>query len=786
MDGLSPRRIVQRAVIAVIVIAGLWLGARFQPFPEVQEFLNQPLTRVFLDNRGGVLYRDHLTDGTEREWTDLNEIPRGVIRAFLAGEDSRYYLHPGVDPASMLRAALQNLGAGSVVSGASTITMQLARLITPHRGGIRGKLTEAWNALRLETRFSKDEILELYLNRVPFGRGAEGVTSAARKYFGVSIDSMSPARAVVLSILPRSPSAYDPRENPLALLEAAGRVAEGMTPPISHQALARAVEDSRRALPVPRDFSAPHLSIRLAQDLPRQAGGEPADRSRIRTTIDPDIQGAARGLFSQALYKARESRIHNGAVLVVHNQTGEVRAYVGSGDFFDDEHAGQIDGVRIRRQPGSTLKPFLYAMAMEEGYTAASILPDIPLELGGAEVYIPLNFDNSYSGPVRLREALASSLNVPAVWTVSRLGVQNFASFLQNLGMDIEDQREGLGTGIALGNVEVTLEELTRAYTSFTNQGSPRNLRYLLPSEGKSYSNPVAATGISGLNHSATGILQNGSPSPISPEAAGIIRDILSDSGARTRGFGDYQLLKTKVPSFFKTGTANQFTNIWAVGASPEYTVGVWMGNVHGQTVQGTTGSSLPAWVAVEILEAFTPPGTQFPEPPNTRQVWVSAISGMAVAPSHPFAISELVPLGVTPPQDNWHREDGSIVYPPEFQPWALDALDLSAQTWQSPGQESWARILQPLDGAQFFDDPYLRLSGSQSIGVRAIGTTPEAVLYHNTREVARGALPLATIITPHGGSNILKLVSPGDGTVLHGVVFYLGREGSDSRTDRE
>jgi penicillin-binding protein 1C len=745
----------------VLGLLGLYGIARFSPFPELSDFMEHPISREILDRRGGLLYREHLEDGTRRQWTDLSRIPRSVRGAFLAGEDRRFYSHPGIDPLAILRAGYQNLTRSRTISGASTISMQLARIIAPHGGGIPGKITEMWNAVRLETRYSKDQILELYLNRIPFGRGNEGVTSASLAYFAIPVQALSPAQAAVLSVIPRSPTNYDPLRNPERLNHAAILVGERMHPPQTVSEISAAVEEARGIQPPGDPMVAPHFSLRVIREHPQDLHLHPSVRSRFRTSLDPQIQRTAEALISQAISDAEDNRVQNGAVLVIDNKTGEILAYVGSPDFFRDEISGQIDGVQIRRQPGSTLKPFLYGLALDLGYTAASILPDIPLALGGSEVYIPQNFNRSFSGPVRMRDALASSLNVPAVWMVSRLGVQNFVDQMIRLGFDLETQRHSVGTGIALGNIEVSLEELTRGYTSLVNHGEILTLHFT----HSTHQEPM---------NTAT---QNNTTPGMTARSAGIIRDILGDAGSRSRGFGEYRLLRTSYPSFFKTGTANQFSNIWAIGGSPDITVGVWMGNVHGQSVQAVTGSSLPARIVEALLDHFSTRQSQFPEIPDVHQVWISSISGMAVDSHRSYAIQEYFPLGTYPDLDTWHQgANGQIRYPAEFIPWARDYQFSHYADSSGSGGSSWGRILYPNNQAQYYLDPYLEADGSQALRIEAVGEANWIFIHLNGMVIGSGELPLRLHKPLQPGQHTLELRDL-EGTVLDRVVFRVGNQ---------
>ncbi|MDT8287994.1 MAG: transglycosylase domain-containing protein, partial [Elusimicrobiales bacterium] len=445
---------------------------------------------------------------------------------------------------AVLRAFFANRSSGRVVSGASTVSMQLARRIAPAGYGMRAKIIEAWNALRLELRLPKREILELWLNTLPLGANVEGIASGSREYFGREAEVLSLEESALLALIPRNPRRYAPaagnseaRDAALTLLRRAGYNAD------SAAVTAALGEAEERAQVAGYPFLAPHF-VRLAASRYRGRGESP-----VATTLDVKLQRLLEDAVASRVASAAEFRIGNGAAVALSSQTGEVLAWTGSADFFDSESRGQIDGVRIRRQPGSTIKPFLYALALESGMTPATLLPDVPLAFGGEAVYTPENFSATYHGPVRLRVALASSLNIPAVYTVTRVGVAPFVERLLALGFDsLEAQRESVGSGIALGNAELSLLELTVGFSVFMREGvylPPR----LFPDEPKEPGRHV-----------------------IDPAAAFLVRDILSSEGGRIPGFGSSSILNTSFDAMFKTGTSNQFANIWALGATEKLT----------------------------------------------------------------------------------------------------------------------------------------------------------------------------------------------------------------------
>ncbi|AFG36554.1 membrane carboxypeptidase/penicillin-binding protein PbpC [Spirochaeta africana DSM 8902] len=716
-----------------VVLLSVWLLLRFTPFPELQQFLQRPFSTLLVDRYGEPLRYLHPADGTRRIRTELQDLPAWVPAAVIAAEDRRFMLHYGIDGAAVLRAASQNIRGGGRVSGASTISMQLARLAAPHRGGLRGKAAEAWNAMRLEARYSKHELLQMYLNALPFGSGVEGIESASRRFFGVSAAGLSPEEAVLLAVIPRRPASLNPHSFPERAVRTALPSAAAAGVNADEQMLLAAIQAGQaRAAGYHEPFEAPHLADRISRELTpaqRAAGGS------LRTTLDLELQHRLEDLLYARLRAAGDSRIHNGAALVLDHHRGEVLAYVGSHDYFDDQNSGMIDAVRIRRQPGSTLKPFLYALALEAGFTAATILPDTPQAFGAEEAYIPQNFSRRFAGPVRLRTALSSSLNIPAVHTVVRLGVGAFADHLEDLGFSsVADQRDRVGAGIALGNVEVSLLELATAFSVFAGDGNLPEYRVLLPTDhtsGPALNQPAyPAHGISHPHYDAATVQ--------------IIRDILADQADRVLGFGADSVLNTSFPSIAKTGTANQFSNIWALAADPDYTVGVWMGNIHGETVIGRPGSSLPATVAMQLLQDIHETGRRFPPADAVHQVRISPISGMRYDPPGGGSIPELFPHGEYPPEDTWHSYPGGpIRYPPEYQDWVRDMGFRSAGGAADGRAATRVRIQSPNDGARFYRDPYIS-ERHQSIGVVVTSDGQEPIqLYWNDSLAAEGHSPL-------------------------------------------
>ncbi|MDR1025668.1 MAG: transglycosylase domain-containing protein [Treponema sp.] len=713
----------------VVLVAAVRLVLALVPYPELVEYRSRSRGLVIRDRNGAVLRVLPADDGVKREWVDLEDIPPGVVRTFVRAEDRRFFLHPGVDPVAAAGSAVQNMRAGRIVSGASTITMQLARLIRAHRPGLRGKLGEAWDALRLEARLSKKEILELWFNGIPFGSNIEGLAAMTRARFGIPVGRLDDSKAALLAVIPRRPALYDPASDPDAAVRAALALSRraGLNPDgdVLRAAAAEASTPAGEATATDRaPFYAPHFTDRLA--------GLPEARSvkQVTASLDLPLQLFAEERLLAELRGLRNNRVSNGAILAIENETGAVRVYVGSASWFDDSISGKIDGVQVRNQPGSCLKPFLYALALDSGFTPQDILPDLPSVFGGTEAYIPANFNRRFNGPIRLRLALASSLNIPAVYLLECLGVRNFEEYLAALGFDSVAASMGThGTGLALGNAEVSLEELVRGFSAFPRGGTPADFRF------------IEEDTTDGTNGSTV----------MSPFAAWVISDILSDRGSRFVGFGPAPTLATEFPAMFKTGTANQFQHIWALGATRRFTVGVWMGNFSGETVVGSTGSSIPARIARDLLTALEQPDGSAkvraprgdtpqdagrwgnreagehpggPRPAAIREARICALSGMVAGPFCPGTVREWTFGSGQNASCTWHA-GGETRFPPEYRAWLTERFRSGGIIAGSGG----GRIRIPLPGSVYYLDSALPPE-AQALRIETAAFSPGAFVY--------------------------------------------------------
>ena len=538
------------------------------------------LSMQVVDRDGQLIREARSKAGKLSSRVSIAELAPTVVPALLAAEDARFYRHPGVDPFAIVRAMGQAVMQRKLVSGASTLTQQLARALVPRPRTALGKWHEMAIALRIEASLSKQQILEEYLNRVEFGPNLRGIDAASRHYFDKPAAQLDLAEAAALVSIPRGPTLYDPTRGTHALLRRRDRVlermlAQGLT---SHEAARTAELEPLCLTRGSVQGGTEHLVQGLVSGaLAPELRGERVQR--LNTTIDSGLEREVSELSRRAARSIADYGASSVSVVVVDNATGDVLAYVGSPDFYAVRALGQNDGARALRQPGSALKPFVYAAAMTRlGMTPATRLPDLELRLPTSEgVYSPKNYDGRFHGPVLLRDALANSLNVPAVYTASRVGPERVLELLHRAGFaSLEDSAEHYGAALALGDGEVKLSELAQAYSMLARGGELLPLRY--------YRSAVLASGAS---------LTREIPPATRVIEPGIVRqltDILADDLARAPEFGVGGPLAFPFPVAAKTGTSKGFRDNWTIGFTREITVAVWAGNFDGTPMTGSTG----------------------------------------------------------------------------------------------------------------------------------------------------------------------------------------------------
>lgn len=696
-------RLALKILSAFFILSAIFLLIlRFSPYPALREFRKHPVSTRIFDCRGNLIQIHALENGVRREFVPLDEIPGFVTQAFIDGEDRHFYSHHGIDFAAIVRAAFQNTKELRTVSGASTITMQLARMIRPNKNRtILVKMREAFDALRLEARLSKKEILEAYLNNVPFGFNADGVASAVRTFFSKNLSELTEDEARCLSVSVRRPALYNPFE----------------------------VSETARAFSYP--FEMPHF-VRYLSNLPDSPIGR---LSEVQTTADLSIQHHAEDLLSSAVAQYGENRLSNGAILVCDTQTGAILAWVGSADFFDEAHNGQVDGVLSFRQPGSSMKPFLYALALESGFMPSSVLPDIPMEFGFENLYVPQNFNNRFNGPVRFRVALASSLNIPAVYLLNEIGLDSYLKKLSSLGFkSLEDSDPGLS--VALGSAEVSIFEMTQAFSVFARDGVFIPLWAIDDERFRTEQEKAEEKQVFDVN------------------TVRIISDILSDKDARALGFGYSQTFQTPFPAMFKTGTANQYQNITALGSTPHYTVGVWMGNFSGETVIGKTGSSIPAKIAREILVGLQGnSGKDFKKPAQFKKERICALSGLKAGENCPDTVKEFVPVSEKIEKCGWHTQNGTN-YPAQYATW----FRLKNRSGQVSEKGTPLKIVSPRNGSLFYYDDSVPLFRQKLVVEATGGSEDEAEFFVDGKLLGKTARPFVQQVPIERGEHQIQV----------------------------
>ncbi len=568
---------------------------RYQPGPTPRLFQT---TRLY--DRLGVLIAERWDEG-RRTWVPLSRIARPLIDATIATEDATFYYNLGVDPARIAGAALQNAQQGQVVSGASTITMQLARnlFLGPddrYDQNMDRKMLEAGLAQELNMLFSKDEILEMYLNLLNYGNLAYGPEAAAQTYFGKSAADLTLAEATLLAGIPQQPANLDPFRH-FDAAKARQRVVLDLM--VRHRFLTPVQADAVYAEPLAlqtaaaqRANRAPHFVQFVEQNLAQRLGLDDLRRSGliITTTLDLEMQELAQSIVTEKVAELQPKvDLSNAALVALRPGSGEILAMVGSADFTNTAISGQVNVTTSPRQPGSAIKPVLYATAFDDNLISpATVLWDTPVTytVSAGNVYTPRNYDETFHGPVTARTALANSFNIPAIKLLDAVGVERMLEKAQAMGLrSLNRDGTWYGLSLTLGGGEVTLLDLTTAFATLANQGT-----YVEPE-------PILAVA-DALGQPLTNLPRAAPRQAVSPAAAFLVTDILSDNVARTPAFGANSPLKLSQPAAAKTGTTSDWRDNWTVGYTPYLAAGVWAGNSDGRPMKNTTGltGAAPIW----------------------------------------------------------------------------------------------------------------------------------------------------------------------------------------------
>lgn len=702
-------------VVALGAAVGLlyfWLLADLPPITAVEQRLIRPTTQI-LDRKGRLLYEVLDPDAGKQLTLDLAAFPQACVAATLATEDSRFYLHPGVDPIAILRAFWQNYRAGGdIVSGGSTLTQQLARnlLMEPrerYEQSLRRKLREAWLAWRLERRYTKNELLALYLNQTYYGNFAFGLEAAAQIFFAKPVAQLSRAECALLAGLVQYPTGYNPLQEPataklrqltvLRLMRDADYLTQAEVGEISAEPLRY-----RSRL---FDIEAPHF-VMYVQDLLLQQLGPERLRDgglRVLTSLDLDLQHQAERAVGHRLDLINcripgvcdkqtdpNRRVDNAAAVILDSHTGAILAMVGSPNYFDERIQGNVNGALVLRQPGSAIKPLTYAAALDPTWstqvglsplTPASIIADLPTTFyvkdknGGNVPYVPVNYDRLFHGPVSVRTALANSYNIPAVKVLDRIGVNTLQQLATQAGISTFTGEAGLA--LTLGGSEVKLLELTAAYGILVD-GRRLNTKAI---------QEIERVRDGEIGQSATqspNLLLSQSPHQvISPQTAYLITDILADNVARIPAFGEGSVVELPFPAAVKTGTTTDWRDNWTIGYTTERIVGVWVGNADNTPmldVSGIDGAG-PIWRDL-MLAAHTHTPTPFARPAGVAEILICAPSGLLPTQSCPRIRHERFLTGSEPTQaDN------------QFQPRRIDLATRLIATAATPSERIGERV---------------------------------------------------------------------------------------------
>ncbi|WP_145576617.1 peptidoglycan glycosyltransferase PbpC [Yersinia alsatica] len=569
-------------LIVVLFPTALWLADRLWPLPLTEA----QVARVVVAEDGTPLWRFADADGVWRYPVSLHDVSPYYLQALLTFEDRWFYRHPGVNPLSLIRAAGQDLRAGKILSGGSTLSMQVARLIDPHPRTLLGKLRQVWRTAQLEWHFSKDQILEIYLNRAPFGGTLQGIGAASWTYLGKPPSQLTPAEAALLAALPQAPSRLRPDRYPLRAKAARDKV---LTRLAGYQVWsAQQVADIKQEDIWLAPRQVPQLAPLLARRL--TSGNQ---REVIQTTLDAGLQRQLEEMAAGWRHQLPEKT--SLGLLVVDHTSMNVRAYLGSVDFQDDSRFGHVDMVSAWRSPGSTLKPFLYAMALDDGLIhAESLLQDVPRRFGD---YRPGNFDTGFHGPVSASEALVRSLNLPAVQLLEAYGPKRFTANLRNGGLNLRfPLHSEPSLAVILGGTGSRLDQLVATYSAFARGGMAATLRF----------EPQQQVQERRL---------------FSAGAAWITRRIMA---GEARPLPD-DILPATVPLAWKTGTSYGYRDAWAIGINARYTIGVWVGRPDGTPVAGQFGyaTAIPILNQVNnvLMTALQQNGRRLPVDPRPSSV---------------------------------------------------------------------------------------------------------------------------------------------------------------------
>jgi 1A family penicillin-binding protein len=640
---------VALALLASLAMIYASMVAQLPSAQELRVRSHQFATTQILDREGNLLWEIIDPTGGRRTNISLNQISPYLLQATLATEDRYFYVNVGVDPIAIMRAIRDNLAERQIVSGASTITQQLARdvFLSPEERtetSFARKLKEAILAVEINRRYSKNQILETYFNQIYYGNLAYGVEAAAQTYFGKPASALNLAEAALLAGLPQSPALHDPYLNPdrakarqavvLDLMVEAGQISRAEAEAARLAALEFRDPNFRVAVPHFIAFVRQELEQNVPPPFIYQAG------LKVYTTLDPRLQAIAEEEVQAQVAALAGQNVTNGALVALDVASGQILAMVGSKDFWDTQIEGQVNMALSPRQPASTMKPLTYLAAFEQfGWTPSTLLMDTPVRYPQADgqVYEPHNIDYRIHGPVSLRAALANSYNIPAVKTLEQVGLEPLKALAARLGITTLT-RSDYGLSLALGSGEVSLLEMSGAYQVLANHGQRRP--------------PTAILRITDNFGREIEPLRPQPQQVVHPAHAYLITDILADNEARAPTFGVDSPLRLYRPAAVKTGTSSDFRDNWAIGYTPDIVTGVWVGNADNSPMRQVAGASgaAPIWHNFMKRAHEDWPEREFARPDSIVEIEVCADSGAIPSPVCPRTRPEIFFVEQPPP----------------------------------------------------------------------------------------------------------------------------------------
>ena len=752
-------RLKAKIAIALILGVSISVGLYLEKISriEVNQFYS-PDNRIVFDQFEKPLRWFPDIKGERHLWISIDKIAGTTKKAFIAAEDQRFFSHIGIDPISMVRALKENIIHGKIVLGASTITQQMIRIAYPRNRTYSKKFIEVLRSLRAEGHLSKEAILEVYLNRVPMGNNLTGVEAASRIYFKKPSSSLNLHENALLAALPKAPGTLNPYGHNKKKLKVRRNWVLKRMYALGFISLDEKLRAEKKPILVSEKvfpFDAPHFVEMMVQN---KISGNTA------TTVDLMLQKRVEQILGSHRKRLKKQKAIQGSVVVIENKTSNVLALVGSMEH-SKTNLGFNNGAISKRSAGSTLKPFLYAKALDEGHSPSDTLEDLKRSYISAQgIYRPVNFNRTSYGPVSMREALGNSLNQSAIYLINQIGYENFFKTVSLLGLNNykEHDADHYGLGLVIGNLEVKLIQLAAAYATLARGGEFMSPRFL-KNEPKPSPNRI-----------------------FSPESSYIITDILSDPSARVLTFGDFFNQKLPFKVALKTGTSTHYRDSWIIGYTLEYTIAIWIGNFDGSSTNGLSGAKGGGPIFIDILNELYPDrfAARFKKPESVIRKTVCSYSGFVPNSSCPHTKEELFIREFEPQEKcQYHSKDKKFHnLPSQYTDWVykrfknggagkyrlagfsnnLKNIFNGSNSLEDPSKSSKVgiKITSPLTEEVFLLDPG---KTSYEIHLSALGNAPTQKVswYVNGLEIASTSLPHHTTVALMKGAHEITAIGP-------------------------